>query len=90
MKLLYCLYCRHLFNLGASSDRPRVCSCGKVSGSYKEDGDRIWFTGPAVVFGLDNYSFSALIGNSSRIPDNEPTIFKYPLKNGKVEKRDEY
>lgn len=61
MKLLYCERCDDMVKL--TSER-RECRCGACAGRYEADGITATVSGPAVMVGIQNGSFSAAIRNA--------------------------
>lgn len=54
MKLLYCKKCDGVINLQSEM---KSCPCGECSGKYNADNETATYTGDAIPFAIDNFSF---------------------------------
>lgn len=62
MKLLLCMQCDDIFNLGFEV---KTCKCGITKGKYTDDRNAIYTGTEAIPLGFDNYTFSEAIINQS-------------------------
>ena len=66
MKLLICDECHDTIAL-THDNITRICRCGVTAGKYLEDKVTAIVTGAAVIFGIDNNSFSNALATIKRL-----------------------
>jgi hypothetical protein len=66
MKLLFCEDCRDAVSM-THDNITRSCKCGKVAGKYLKDKLTAVVTEHAVVFGIDNNSFSNAVATVDKV-----------------------
>jgi len=59
MKMVYCPYCKFMFNL--ADDGIRECRCGKAVGKYLDDGMTCVATRDSWVFAIDTDTFGIAV-----------------------------
>lgn len=63
MKLLVCKSCYDVVKLPMGAFRP--CACGRSKAMYRADGVGALYAGPAIIVGVSNGEFEAMLRSAS-------------------------
>jgi hypothetical protein len=76
MKLIYCLDCRHIFNIDKVH---RKCRCHRSWGHYLDNINAV-YGGKAIPLGIDNESFAEALEFQQDVMSARFTAFLIPKK----------
>jgi hypothetical protein len=74
MKLLLCPFCNNIINL--TKDK-KYCPCGECYGVYLSDGDHALVSEYAVIFGIDNNSYTNALSQYYDCHLQKKNIYSY-------------